>query len=277
MRRIQCAGSILGLLLVCGCGGGTAKPTFQPHASTASPTVDKSADVAVTDPQLDEVPLQSEPGDSNALPGADAFAALVKAAETNDAEGWAKSEAKLQELGAQATAALAARLSDKSTVARELAAMFLAQIGPDASSAADGLSNLLSDESTFARVNAAAALSTFEGYAEQVTPVLIELLSDTDENVRLTAATSLRNVGPIAAKSVRALSQALRDPNPQVRAAAAATLGELGPSAVSSLPALRALRSDDDESVVAAAAQAIRQLDAARDKTAVATPASATE
>lgn len=276
----QLACAVLGMSLVCGCGGGSA-PTGGARASRdaeAGAAADKSADMAAAEPQLEAVPEQSEPGDADFPRGSVAFAALVAAAQSNDADAWGKSEAKLQELGVHATAALAAHLEDENPVARELAAMFLAQIGPEASSAASGLLKLLSDDSTFARVNAAAALSTFEGYAEKVGPVLTQLLSDEDENVRLTAATSLRNLGPEASKAVMGLSKALRDPNPQIRAAAAATLGEIGPDAIASLPALRQLRSDSEEAVVTAATRAIRRIDeSSRDNTALATPASATE
>lgn len=278
--RNQLVCAVLGMSLVCGCGGG-ATPTTGSRASHEA-AADKSADVAsaepVAEPQLEAVPEQSEPGDADFPRGSVAFAALVAAAQANDADGWAKSETKLQELGVHATAALAAHLEDENQVARELAAMFLAQIGPEASSAASGLVKLLNDDSTFARVNAAAALSTFEGYADKVGPVLTQLLSDEDENVRLTAATSLRNLGAEASKAVMGLSKALRDPNPQIRAAAAVTLGEIGPEAIASLPALRQLRSDSEEAVVTAATRAIRRIDeTSKDTTALATPASATE
>ena len=280
MMRIQLACAVVAVSLVCGCGGGS-KPAAKEQASRgAKPAAGESSatSVAASEPVLEAVPAQSEPGDADFPRGSEAFAELVTAAQANDGEAWTKAEAKLQELGSQATAALAARLDDENPVARELAAMFLAQIGPDAVSAADGLLKLLKDESTFARVNAAAALSTFDGYAEQTAPILTELLADADENVRLTAATSLRNVGPAAAKSVSGLARALGDPNPQVRAAAATTLGELGSTAVTSLPALRRMGTDADEAVVTAASQAIRRIaEAAREQNGLAVPASATE
>ena len=280
MLRTHIAGSLLGLSLMIGCGGSNkpapqVQTTPEPEAVVAS---DASTSVVAAEPELVSVPEQSEPGDPDFPRGAEAFAAIIVAAQNNDGDAWAKAEARLQELGVQATAALAARLDDENPVARELAAMFLAQIGPDTAPAADGLVKLLQDESTFARVNAAAALSTFEGYAEKVTPVLTGLLGDGDDNVRLTAAMSLRNVGPLATKAVPGLVRVLEDSNPQIRAAAATTLGGIGPAATKSLPALRQLGSDPDASVVAAASRAIRQIDeSARAKTAEAIPASATE
>jgi len=282
--RKHWACALLGMSLVVGCGGGSTPATStgtsrdREAGATADKGTSQAAGVAAAEPQLEAVPEQSEPGEADFPRGSVAFKALVAAAQSNDADAWSKSETKLQELGVHATAALAAHLDDENVVARELAAMFLAQIGPEAASAANGLLKLLNDESTFARVNAAAALSTFEGHAEKVAPVLTQLLADEDENVRLTAATSLRNLGPEAGKSVMGLSKALRDPNAQVRAAAATTLGEIGPDAIASLPALRQLRSDSEEAVVAAAARAIRRIDeSSRDSASLATPASATE
>lgn len=278
MLRTQLAGAVIAALLVCGCG--EAPKTALPTTDATTPGGDGQAQtgVAVAQPELEVVPAQTEPGDADFPRGAEAFAQLVKAAEANDADDWAKAEARLQELGPQATAALAERLADENPVARELAAMFLAQIGPDASQAAEGLVKLLQDESTFARVNAAAALSTFDGYAEQATPVLTALLKDPDANIRVTAATSLRNLGPAAVTSVSALARTLDDENPQVRAAAATSLGEIGLDAAGSLPALRRLATDSDETVVTAAIQAIGRIDgSAVDRTARATPASATE
>lgn len=274
MLRRHLVVAVTGMALVVGCGGGT-----KPMPKTARSTVDsKQADMAAAETELEEVPPQSEPGDPDFPRGSEAFARLVAAAQSNDAKAWAEAESQLQELGAKATAALTEKLEDENTVARELAAMFLAQIGPDAVSAAKGLTKLLQDDSTFARVNAAAALSTFEGYEDQVAPVLTALLVDSDENVRLTAATSLRNIGAAASKAVMPLTKSLKDPNPQIRAAAATTLGELGSVAFASLPALRQLRSDSEGDVVTAATQAIRRIDESSKNTiGVATPASATE
>ena len=279
MVRNQLVCAVLGVSLFCGCGGGS-KPTPKERASKdAKPAVAESdaTSVAASEPQLEAVPAQSEPGDADFPRGAEAFAELVTAAQANDGEAWTKAEAKLQALGANATAALAARLDDENPVARELAAMFLAQIGPDAVSAADGLLKLLKDESTFARVNAAAALSTFEGFAERVTPVLVALLADEDTNVRITAATSLRNVSPSGRDALRALSQSLADTDSRVRAAAAVTLGELGTLATSSLASLRRLDADEDEQVRSAASRAIKQIDPTTRSAPVTIPASATE
>lgn len=274
MLRLRRTTAVVMLLLACGCNGSQPVPKM---TSTNKAASDKAGSKAA-EPELVSVPEQAEPGDADFPRGSEAFAALVKAAESSDGEGWAKAEARIQELGAAATAALVERLEDQNQVARELAAMFLAQIGPEAAPAAKGLIKLLKDDSAFARVNAAAALSTMEGFEEQAVPVLTELLADADENIRLTAATSLRNVGPAAEVAIGGLTRALKDPNPQIRTAAATTLGEIGPSAKQSLPALRKMGTDAEEAVVSAAARAIRRIDAdSIDKTTLATPASATE
>jgi len=282
--------SITLALVLAGCGTERAPEslTDQPDASEA-PTSQLSQPESIGEMLVDSaVPLpaepeepgppQTEPGDADFPRGSVAFAELVKAARESDAAGWSRAEAQLQELGAQATAALKERLADADPVARELAAMFLAQIGPDASSAAPGLVQLLSDDSAFARVNAAAALSTFEGFSDQAAPVLADLLMDPDENVRLTAATALRNVGPAATAAIPRLAQTLGDASPQIRAAAATTLGELGATATASLPALKRLTIDSDESVATAATEALKRIaDASGDRSALTIPASATK
>jgi len=237
----------------------------------------REATSAVEQPELKAVPSVEPPSTSTAARAKDAFASLVKAAESGDAEAWTKAEDELHELGLAAVPALAERLSDQNGIARELAAMFLAQLGPDAAPAADGLLKLLDDESTFARVNAAAAISTFDGHAERVAPVLTALLADDDVNVRITAATSLRNVGPSGSEAVGALSRALRDTDSRVRAAAATTLGELGTLASSSLATLRRLDDDEDEQVRTAATRAIKRIDQTARTTPITIPASATE
>ena len=256
-----------------GCG-----ETFRPATSSGKNTPAAST-MAVSEeqPDLKAVPAAEAPFGGTAARAKDVFASIIKAAEVGDAEAWTKAEGELHKFGLAAVPALAERLSDTNNVARELAAMFLAQLGPDASPAADGLLKLLDDESTFARVNAAAALSTFEGHAERVAPVLIELLADDDVNVRITAATSLRNVGPSGAEAVGALSRSLQDADSRVRAAAAITLGELGKLASSSLATLRRLDDDEDEQVRTAATRAIQRIDETARTAPVTIPASATE
>ena len=263
--------ALLGLVI--GCGEASRSDNTSHKATRSSP----EATAAIEQPELETVP-SAEPSSTNtAVRAKDVFIRIVKAAEAGDAEAWTKADGELHELGLAAVPALAERLSDTNSIARELAAMFLAQLGPDASPAAEGLLKLLDDESTFARVNAAAALSTFEGHAERVAPVLTALLADDDVNVRITAATSLRNVGPSGSEAVGALSRALRDADSRVRAAAAATLGELGKLASSSLTTLRRLDDDEDEQVRTAAARAIKRIDETARTAPVTIPASATE
>ena len=267
------------LSLLCGCGIGSAPAESVSETRKTSVTHQEPAVVAsAEETQLEAVPPQTEPAEPGDSPATRAFDSLVKAAESGDADGWAKADAELHQLGRAAVPALTARLTDTNPVSRELAAMFLAQLGPDAEPAAKGLVKLLSDESAFARVNAAAALSTFDGYTEQVVPVLTALLTNFDVNVRLTAATSLRNTGSAADKAVAALTQALSDTDSRVRTAAATTLGELGPSAAKSLSKLKQLEGDEDAQVVAAASRAVRRIDGnSADNPPVTIPASATE
>lgn len=262
--------ALLGLVI--GCGEASRLDNTSRKATPTSPEV-----TTVEQPDLEVIPPRAPSPQNTAAQAKNVFANLIKAAESGDAEAWTKLEGELHDLGLAAVPALAERLSDTNNVARELAAMFLAQLGPDASPAAEGLLKLLDDDSTFTRVNAAAALSTFEGHAERVAPVLTELLADDDVNVRITAATSLRNVGPSGAEAVGGLSRSLRDADSRVRAAAATTLGELGKVASSSLTMLRRLDDDEDEQVRTAATRAIKRIDETARTAPVTIPASATE
>lgn len=264
--------ALLGLAIGCGEVSRSAKTSRE---SAPAP----EATAAVDQPDLEAVPTAGPRSVKGASRVKEVFASLVEIAESksSDVESWTRLESELHELGLTAVPVLSERLTDPSSVVRELAAMFLAQLGPEASSAAEGLLKLLDDESTFARVNAAAALSTFEGYEERVAPVLTELLADTDDNVRITAATSLRNVGPSGAQAVGALNRALHDTDSRVRAAAATTLGELGQLASPSLATLRRLDVDEDEQVRTAAARAIKRIDETARTAPVTIPASATE
>lgn len=265
--------ALLGLVIGCG------EITKSDNTSRKATSTSTETTAAIEQPDLEAVPVE-EPSSKNAAARAkDVFASLIKIAESRsgDVATWSKLESELHELGLAAVPALAERLSDPNNVARELSAMFLAQLGPDASPATEGLLKLLDDDSTFARVNAAAALSTFDGHAERVTTVLTALLADDDVNVRITAATSLRNVGPSGSEAVGALSRSLRDTDSRVRAAAATTLGELGKLASPSLTTLRKLDDDEDEQVRTAATRAIKRIDETARTAPVTIPASATE
>ena len=269
---LVCLGVFVSSGVMIGCG-----ESGRNDSTSGETTVRPAAVVAAEQPDLKAVPQEEARPSNTATRTKSAFAAIVRAAESGDADAWTKAEVQLHNFGLAAVPVLTERLDDTNPVARELAAMFLAQLGPDAAPAAEGLLRLLDDDSAFARVNAAAALSTFEGHTERVTPVLVALLTDSDVNVRITAATSLRNVGPSGREALMALSESLTDEDSRVRAAAAVTLGELGPKATSSLASLRRLDGDEDEQVRSAALRAIRQIDASARTAPVTIPASATE
>lgn len=264
--------ALLGLMIGC---GEASRPTGSSREAAPAPETTAAIDL----PDLEAVPSTGPRSSKSAARVKKVFAGLVEIAESKsgDVASWTRLEGELHELGLTAVPVLAARLADPSSVARELAAMFLAQLGPEASSAAEGLLKLLDDDSTFARVNAAAALSTFEGHEARIAPVLTELLADDDDNVRITAATALRNIGPSGATAVGALNLALHDADSRVRAAAATTLGELGTVASSSLTTLRKLDGDEDEQVRTAATRAIKRIDETARTAPVTIPASATE
>lgn len=272
-----CWGPLALTVTMLGCGEAT-RPASQSDAGAApTPVVAKTDEQPELQPELQIVPSNEPKAPPASARAKEAFANLIKAAESGEAEDWTKAESELHELGLSAVPALAEGLEESNSVARELAAMFLAQLGPDASPAAKGLLKLLDDPSAFARVNAAAALSTFEGHGEAITPVLTSLLSDDDVNVRITAATSLRNVGPAGREAVAGLKRLLEDTDARVRAAAATTLGELGTHATSTLATLKTLRDDEDEQVRSAVTRAINLIDETKRNSSATIPASATE
>lgn len=273
MTRFHLAGHAVCVGLLIGC---TEAP--KPAAEVSSNSLGTPA-ASVTDdePRLEIVPNVEQESSKSSGQAREVFAKLIKAAESGDADAWSQCEATLHELGLHALPALNAGLTDSNVISRELAAMFLAQLGPDASPAAEGLMQLLNDSSTFARVNAAAALSTFENPSEEVTRVLTQLLADDDVNVRLTAATSLRNVGESAHESIEGLIGLLADSDARIRLAAATTLGDIGPSALKSVKKLQLLEDDEDDQVKVAAARAIKKIDESARTEPVTIPASATE
>jgi HEAT repeat protein len=241
-----------------GCGGATEKPmASEPPSSTATATTalpDLQPVPSVTEPDLPE----DNPIDSQALA---VFNRWVAAAADNDPEAWTKAEQELQGLGASAVPALTTVLDGDLPLAREMAVMFLAQLGPQAEPAADALAKLLDDESSLVRVNAAGVLTTFETAPESAVLTLTALLTDTDPNIRTTAAGCLGNVPELPPAALRQLAGSLDDPEPSVRTAAATTLSRAGTKAAAVLPKLRQLTADDDETVRQAATMAVRLID----------------
>jgi len=275
---------ILALFVVTifGCGNDVqSNPTSSNANSTTTPdsskeTTTNSRLASSENIQLERVPVEEKSDKTTDMIG-DAFQSLLRAAKIDDADLWTRSELILKDAGPAVVPILAQYLKEKDDAAREFAAMFLAQLGPDATPAADDLLPLLTDSSTFARVNAAAALSTIEGHSKQVIPVLVELLSNSDDHVRITATTSLRNFGNEAKDAVQALIARLDDEDSRVRSAAADTLGEIGNHAKNSLVHLRKLEEDHDEQVRLSVNRAIKKIDKENQTESEAIPTSATE
>lgn len=218
-------------------------------------------------PDLQPVPTPESSGQVTASSTESAARAVfdrwVAAATENDPDAWTKAEQELQALGATAVPSLIDVLETGQPLAREMAVMFLAQLGPQAEPAAEALTKLLNDESPMVRVNAAGVLTTFETAPESATQTLTALLSDTDPNIRTTAAGCLGNVAELPPAVIQRLAGCLRDETPSVRAAAATTLGRCGEKAASTLLKLRQLATDEDDAVRQAAAVAVRQIDPA--------------
>lgn len=254
---ILCGIVCVGLL---GCG----KTDIQPTAGTASNPADSAATSGVEAlPDLQPVPAMAD-ADQIAPTNVNArrvFDRWVAAAAANDPAAWTEAEQEMQALGATAVPALVAVLEEGQSLAREMAVMFLAQLGPQAEPAAAALAELLDDESALIRVNAAGVLTTFDGAPDSVVTTLTALLSDADPNIRTTAAGCLGNIAELSPTAIQRLIANLDDPEPRVRAASANTLSRSGTKASSALLKLRQLTADDDEAVRQAATIAARLVD----------------
>jgi len=262
--------------IVLGCGTATELPapeTAEIAPTRSSTSENLSTQVAAADPDLQPVPVEPAAESSlsaDARRAEQAFRRLLVAAEGDHPEDWATADAELKELGSEVVPALIPFLTHEQPLARELAVMFLAQVGPDAAAARESLIGLLSDPSPLIRVNAASLLTTFESPPASAIAALQELLTHDDPNLRVNALFALGNVPDAAAELVPAIAASLDSESPQIRHAAANTLSRLGEPARSSLPQLRNLLEDSDPAVKEAALFAIRVLDPA------VTPASAT-
>uniref|UniRef100_A0A7C2K1M4 HEAT repeat domain-containing protein n=1 Tax=Schlesneria paludicola TaxID=360056 RepID=A0A7C2K1M4_9PLAN len=277
MRRLS--GFMAGMVCAAtfGCGGGSPQPAATTPRTAAAPTASSGAL-----PDLQPVPPQAESPDSpsSAAVGTagELFHRWVAAAQANDPEAWSQAEQDLQTVGEQAVPALIPVLSGADPLAREMAVMFLAQLGPQAEPAAEALTGLLNDPSPLVRVNAAGVLTTFENPPESAVTVLVDLLSDEDVNIRTTAAGCLGNVTELSSAALRRLVDGLDDADPRMRAAAATTLSRSGQKAAAALSKLRLLTGDDDEAVRQAATLAVKLIDSAgRSEVGGAVPVGATE
>ncbi|GIX03883.1 MAG: hypothetical protein KatS3mg113_0889 [Planctomycetaceae bacterium] len=220
------------------------------HDKEIFPQTDDSARAEMSD-QGQEPPIR------------DAFEQLCRAVELNDPVAWERAERVLQTAGSATRSVLVAYLEDSQVLKRELAVMWLAQLGPEVAPVADKLKNCLHDESVLVRVNAAAALSCLESPSPEVMRTLMELVDADDVHIRLTSLAGLANLGEAAQPALAVLEKALHDMDPRIRTAAAQTLGRLGAPAKSLLPTLKLLASDEDENVREAIQQAVQQIDTA--------------
>ena len=320
MRRWTVASMLLTAGSLCGCGqsAGPVAPQSATSVSVPASTVadaDRQAQppgqdvqtvaVSTREPaRLAPPPAISEEslsglkpvptGSSEPIPSDAIFERLIAATEGGSPDDWTAAEQELQAVGADALPTLVRHLSDDNSAVREMAVMFIAQIGPAASSAAPALEQVLDDSSPLVQVNAASTILVLgdqpavEGEADGVATaaagqrvtaavrVLCSLLDAPEEQIRLTAISALGNAGSAAEPALPQLVALLQDDNPRIRGTAATTLGRLGPIAAGQANALRPLAKDADEEVRQAAALAWRQLRPAR-QTGEAIPASATE
>lgn len=267
MRRWMKVALGAGAVWTAGCGGSTT-----PDPSTVSETPAPIPNAGGTQPATESDGLRPVPAaaevdqaalDSDTAAARDAFQRLLVAAENNRPDDWVAAEEQLKNLGAAIVPALIPALEGDQSLAREMAVMFLAQLGPDAAPAAGALAKLLDDPSPFVQVNAASVLTTLEDPPAAAIQTLVTLLEHPENNLRITAINALGNVPAAGDAAVAALAGCLSDADPIVRQAAAATLGRVGSGAKSALPQLRTLLTDADPAVKEAALFAIRALDPA--------------
>ncbi len=261
-----------GALLI-GCGGNSTVPgpavgETTPAGATAEQPADLTQETASADESTTATPKPLRPVPTTADSESDetrrarqAFTNLLAAAEKDDPEAWSAAEQELQALGAAIVPALIPALEGDAPLPREMAVMFLAQLGPEAAPAATALEALLTDPSPFVQVNVAALLTTFQARPLGLIDTLLTLLEHPDTNVRLTALSALGNCAEDASAAEAALRRALDDADPRIRQAAITTAGRWGPVAAALLPSLRQLAEAEDPETQAAALLAVRKID----------------
>lgn len=256
MSRSWMAG-IAGAALFWNLGCGT-RETPKPQAENPTEKAPREVKTAsLSEP--DAVPAQKATAHSAAAEAA--FERLLNASQDSDPDEWTRSEAALTELGPEAVPVLARQLANDNPFARELAAQFLAQLGPSAASAEPQLVAALADDSSLVKMNAAAALLSMNSAAKEIASALQSLLSDADDNVRLPAAISLAGMKETEAEAIAALTELLTSSDAIVRRGAVEALGRLGEKASSSVTAVRRLADDDSTDVRTAATAALRRIE----------------
>ncbi|ODA30736.1 HEAT repeat domain-containing protein [Planctopirus hydrillae] len=206
-----------------------------------------------------------------------AFAELLQAARGGSTpDQWQVAEQKLTQLGTTALGIYVRHLKDDDLMVRELASMFLAQLGPEAESSAPEIVSSLQDHSLFVRANVASVLSSIVAYESKVAPVLLGLLESDEINIRMIAATSLGNLtsqSDLVAQIEPALLKLVDDPAVEVRQAAIRSLAQSGSGTPAIRKTLQAIARQPADPLQEEAAQALRRLDGAP-KPGDATPAS---
>lgn len=201
-----------------------------------------------------------------------AYDKLVKAHRDEDPESWIAADAELHQMGKAAATVLAKGLSDSDRGTRELAAMMLAKLGPDATVAEKELVAALNDKSPLVRANAASALSLLGVHSEKLVPVLMALLEEGSVSIRTISVYSLGNIGTPAKAAVPKLIELTEEENADLKMAAIVSLGNLGAAAKTAVASLEALKKDESEMVRTAANEAL-----ARISTSVEEPAATVE
>jgi RNA polymerase sigma factor (sigma-70 family) len=146
----------------------------------------------------------------------------------------------LGNIGKDAVPALLPLLKGKDNELREMAALALSDIGPEAKETIPALIECLEDEDQILRGWAAAALGRMAPESKAAIPPLIKLL-DKDDLGRgrgMSMSTTIDALSRFREQAVPALSEALKDPSEKIRAGAAGCLAMIGKPAKGAVPGL---------------------------------------
>jgi HEAT repeat protein len=177
--------------------------------------------------------------------GPPAVQPLLSAVEKSDpatlkADHWAVQT--LRKMGGIAIAPLTQGLSHTSPTVRILAARSLAEIGPDAESAAPALRERLDDQDVNVRAAALVALVSVHAPMEQIRKHLEAAFKDPATALRAAAVESVLRLTEGAKDFQQSVAATLRDKDPAVRHAA---LAVLGPAFPDTTPIVTELLADD--------------------------------
>jgi HEAT repeat protein len=217
---------------------------------------------------LSEVTATSEFAEGGRVETSD-IPELVKCLEKKDAKVRIEAAERLAELGPQAktaAAALVKALKDKEPLVRQIAATALGKLGRDSGKEVrKDVFKALNDKDAGVRLAALEALANLGKPDLSELPILLEKLHSSVEEGQLKScfliAQLLASLGPDAKSAVPDLREMLKSENLSVRRAALWTLGKIGPEAREAAPEMSKALKDTDWNVSIFAALALTAID----------------